>query len=398
MNRPPTRPGGAHAPIPSVPVAARRRGAIPGAPVSLPRRPVETADDAEQVSPTNRQIYTYRGNAGVRDNLEIAFRPLLELEETRPVAVLFHEDPAEPQPATELSPEFGMNYLFDSTLGDGGQVNGTLRFNTVGQTDATQIYVALIDADTSDGIQARIEYSIESVVEVRYGASWIRFQVDDYELQDDGGVGVIMLTVTPLASDIDPGDGAIVNADPIELWHTGKKIPNAAVFARVRYWAGKSEVVFDCDWAGGFIIHADRIEISRVTFPSDPARGYLDGLVNIAATLMADAPSPAALLQRTIRPELVTGPTGTRTLTIPRFARRVNLIMTWDDPGDVPLGQVFLAWAGKTGPAVAYIDAMAAREALFGQGLPVPYGVSRLVLSNRSADSMELGVVWQMRI
>jgi hypothetical protein len=153
------------------------------------------------------------------------------------------------------------------------------------------------------------------------------------------------------------------------------------------------------------MVHADRLEIARVVFAPDTTRPYLDAAVEISATVLADAPRPGGSISLTVPPVAVPRPTGERFYAFPihALARRVNLLLKYgndeDVPGDAPLGQIFLAFVGKYDRSLCYIDAMAAREALFGAGLPVPSGVSKLVVSNRSLDdSVQIGVVWRLDI
>lgn len=399
----PQRPG--MVPIPPERAQQRRRGAIPGgAPLTLPQRPAETTgDDSEQVSPQTRWAYHFQGNAGARDSVT-AFKPVIELPEARPLAVQFYADPSVPQPA-QAAPESRTDaYIYDATLGDGGQLDGQLRFDSAGQTDATQVYLAVEhsgyipgDPTVKDWFDAHTAVELE----VQYESSWFRFSVDSIELTDDGGVAVLYIEVTPLADDIDPGDGPIDNMQAVNVQLTGVPLPNAGARARVRYRAGKSEVTFDCDWAGGFLVYADRFELSRVTFPLEASIDYEDGPIEIAASVMADAPRPAATLALTVQPQLV-GVDESIEIPVHPFARRVNLLAKYGNagaPGDAPLGQFFLAWLNKLNLSLGYIDAMSAREALFGPGLPVPFGVDTLVLTNRSADaSVRLGVIWRLEL
>jgi hypothetical protein len=388
-------------PIPPERPQQRRRGAIPGgAPLALPQRPAETAgDDAEQVSPQTRWAYHYQGDAGLRDSVT-AFRPIVELDEVRPLAVQFYADPTLSQPAQGAPQNTAPSYIYDDTL-TSDNTAGQLRFNEAGQTNATQVYLhpepfGYIPGDPT--IKDWFDAHTQVTLEVQYDSSTFSFAVDAV-LVTDGGV--VVLQVTPTADDIDPGDGPIDNQQAVVVSLTGLAKPNAGARARVRYTAGKSTVVFDCDWAGGFLVYADSIELSRVTFPLEPSIDYEDGPIEIAASVMADAPRPAATLALTVPPAAV-GAEESIEIPVHPFARRVNLIMKYgngDAPGDAPLGQFFLAWVNKLGLSLGYVDAMAAREALFGAGLPVPFGVDKLVLTNRSEDeSVRLGVIWRLEL
>ena len=89
-------------------------------------------------------------------------------------------------------------------------------------------------------------------------------------------------------------------------------------------------------------------------------------------------------------------------LVVPSLARRVSLIALYGNegaPGDAPLGELFITFISAAGNAIAYIDAMSAREALFGLGLPIPNGTREVGLSNRSDDaSVRLGAVWHLGV
>ncbi len=423
-DKPPRHPaeaGGGHAPIPPVPVAARRHGAIPSAPPGIPRRPTED-DKHDKTKPVDRWAFKYRGNAGQpsRDDSDeepgIAFDPAIELPEARALTVLFYQDtqttqtPNPPQEADSL-------YTYDATAFNAVAIAlGHVRLNRdpeeSDQFTATQIYVAIPNVDGDFAWFLR--QVLEPTIEIRWGmsyatGSYMAFTIDAWEVLDEGGVSYLSLQVTPVDHVINGPDGPIEDAEEVRIVIKAKLIPNAAVRARVTYRNGKSEVSFECDWSGGFQVFADRLELARVPFAPDPTTPYNDAAVDIAATVLADAPRPGGSLSLTITPVAVPTPTGDRFMEIPihPFARRVNLIIKYgndpDDeeaPGDAPLGQIFLAFVGKFGRSLCYIDAMSAREALFGPGLPIPAsGVTKLVVSNRSADdSMQIGVVWRLEL
>lgn len=414
--KPPRLPAGAgHAPIPAVPVAARRRGAIPAAPVQLPRRPVEGDQDeqAEQTDPTNRWAFHYRGNAGIDARgeeeapEEIPFKPAVELPEAKPLTVLFYQDTQTLQPANVPTSET-VTSAFDATSNaDGGMTLGTFRLSADPledeQWESTIIYVTIPAADSE--LLHFLEHNVPDTIEVRWGDSYMAFTLDSWEQQEDSGVDYLVLSVTPTDHVINETDGPLEDAESADIVANGLEIPNAAVRARVRYRLGKSEVQFDCDWAGGFQVFADRLELSRVTFAPDSSIPFRDASIEIAATVLADAPRPGGSLALTVPPVAVPTPLGVRFKEFPihAYARRVNLILKYGDdpdaPGDAPLGQIFLAFVGKFGRSLCYIDAMSAREALFGAGMPIPAGVSKLVVSNRSDDdTMVIGVMWRLEL
>lgn len=413
--KPPHRPasaGGGHAPIPPVPVAARRRGAIPAAPVQLPRRPVEPDEptQADATTPQDRWAFHYRGNAGViggeQETTEIAFKPAVELPEGRPLTVLFYQDTQTPQPPhVPTSQTFGY-YVFDGTSTDGdGLTLGRFRLSSPDeeQPESSIIYLAFPPADGN--AKQFLERNVEPQIEIRWGSSYMLWTITEWEVVTESGVDRLVLSVSNTDSLVNETDGPLEDAEAADVELRGLQIPNAAVRARVRYRLGKSEVQFDCDWAGGFQVFADRLELARVPFQTDTTMPYNDAAVEIAATVLADAPRPGGSLALTVPPVSVPTPTGDRFVEFPihAYARRVNLILKYgndpESPGDVPLGQIFLAFVGKFDRSLCYIDAMAAREALFGAGLQVPSGVSKLVVSNRSDDdSMQIGVVWRLEL
>lgn len=435
--KPPTRPGsgGMHAPIPSVPVAARRHGAIPSAGVQLPRRPLDVGeidDEAKQAEPPKSWAYQYRGNAGpmAPDNPsmpggggddviadEFPLKPAIDLPEARPLAVQFYQDTQTAQP-TNVPTSQGYSSFYDDAgiEPDAGDFEfDRLRLDDtseggVMQPDAETIWIANSAAPGSPLVKTFLEENAPPFqIEIRYlrggvgGAPCaLRWTVNSWEEGLDDDVGFLSLSVTPLSSD---RDQPMTSMDAIDIEVFGFQIPNAAVRARVRYRSGKSEVQFDCDWSGGFMVHADRLEISRVPFAPDTSRPYIDAPVEVSATVLADAPRPGGSISLTVPPVAVPRPTGERFYVFPIYAlaRRVNLLLKYGDdpdaPGDAPLGQIFVAFVGKYDQSLCYIDAMSAREALFGPGLPVPAGVSKLVVSNRSDDdSMRIGVVWRLEL
>lgn len=422
--KPPRNPGagGAHAPIPPVPVAARRHGPIPSAGVQLPRRPVEkgeTPEEAKDAPPPSRWAYHHRGNAGVPDEeggaTDFPFRPAVELPEARPLSVLFVQDTQTAQPANVPTSQTFGSYFYDEVTiepeaGDFGSDDVRLNEPSVTQPNATVIWIANPSAPGGLTVKSYLDRSAPPFqIEIQYARGGVggepcslRWTIDDWEDGIDGSVGFLRLEVTPLSSDI---DSPMTDMDAIEIKVSGFQIPNAAVRARVRYRSAKSEVEFDCDWAGGFQVYADRLEIARVPFAPDSELLYADAPVDVALTVLADAPRPGGSLALTVPPMAVPTPTGDRFLAFPihSFARRVNLILKYGDdpeaPGDAPLGQIFVAFVGKYDRSLCYIDAMSAREALFGAGLQIPYGVSKLVVSNRSDDdSMQIGVVWRLEL
>lgn len=387
------------APVPPVTEQTRARTRIPEVPTAFPGRPLEVVPGS-QTTPNDRWAYNYTGKAGVRVDLEVPLKPAVELPEMRPLAVMLSSNPTKtqpPQPPAE-SDEWGYTYDGSST-DEGGQALGTLRFNTAPQVDATILYVAIPEADGNVGDFLIAHAQVELLIE--YESTVLRFAVVDFAENDDEGVRVLTLTVEPGAHTIGGADGVLENAQGFTLRLSGLRIPNAAVRALVRYTAGNRDVEFVCDWTGGFLVYARRLELTRVTYAPDPTFFYEDGAIEIGAVVIADAPRPPGTPRLTILPADVE-PNASLSLAVPPFAARVNLLARYGNegaPGDAPLGQIFLAWVTLQGHSIGYIDAMSAREALFGAGLPVPYGVATLVLTNLSADpSLQLGAIWQLSV
>jgi hypothetical protein len=402
-----------------VPVAARRHGAIPNVQVQLPRRPSleqETDPADEKTVPVDRWAFSYRGNAGEpydsaleEQNPEKPLKPAVELPEAHPLTVLFYQDTQTVQTPTEpKSANFSLT--FDDSATDPTAIGtGELRLSStdVDQPNSTDVYLAVGEFG---GFPTFLEQWESLKLRITYGGagaaqSFILFEITDWEKLDEAGVFYVHLSVTPEASSIDVADGPIADGASLFVELLGLARPNAAVRARVRYRNGKSEATFDCDWAGGFQVLADRLELSRVLFVPDATAPFADAAVDISATVIADAPRPGGSLALTVPPVPVPDLSGKRYAEFPihPFGRRVNLLLKYGDdpdaPGDVPLGQIFLAFVGKFGRSLCYIDAMAAREALFGAGLPIPAGCSKLVVSNTSDDdTMQIGVMWRLEL
>lgn len=426
MSEPPFKPPHRLAPIPGVgspargvvpvpPVAdtPRKRVAIPPVPTSQPRRPADAATPVEEEpTPLDRWGFRYTGPVGAAADVEVPLEPVVELPDMAPLTVLFWQDTQYPQPANVPASQTFASYFFDEliTAPDGDFAFNRVRLDQDGEGGAMQpeagtIWIGNPSAPGAAAVLSFLETKAPPFrFEIRYARGgvggdpcFLRWSVNSWEVGDDAGIGFLRLQVTSEASD---RDMAMENMESVELVALGFERPNAAVRARVTYTAGKlKDVSFDCDWVGAFALHASRLEISRVGYAPDTSLEYFDAPVDIAATVMADAPPAKSLLQLTV-PIADVEPDEFRELLIPSRARRVNLLLRYGDEGasgDAPLGQLFLAFAGRQGRAVTYIDAMSAREALFGVGLPVPAGAVKLVLSNRSPDtSVQLGVIWQL--
>lgn len=412
----PQRPG--MVPTPPVAPQQRKRGAIPGgAPLARPVRPANVlSESGEDQAATDRWAYNYTGNAaagappsedGGFDSIP-PFKPAIELPEPRPLTVLFYQDVQAVQVSTEpISQNFNGVYTFDDSAQNAdGLAPGRFR---VSETDTDQPYSSFIYLALPEPWETSptdfLDRATQPKIRISYGGdSYFYSKINEWEIID-GTPRVLQLTVDSIDAFVNETDGPLDDAQAVGVEFDGLRIPNAAVRARVRYRSGPSDITFDCDWAGGFQVYAERLEIQRVAFQPDVQIPFADAAVTISATVQADAPRPGGSLSLTVIPVRVPTLTGKRFYSFPvhSLARRVCLMLKYgaseDLPGDAPLGQIFLAFVGKFGRSLCYIDAMSAREALFGAGLPIPAGTSQLVVSNRSDDdTMLIGLIWRLEL
>lgn len=179
--------------------------------------------------------------------------------------------------------------------------------------------------------------------------------------------------------------------------------PNAAIRARVRYSVGSSDdIEVNCDWRGKLQVMAKRISLERVTVVADREAPFEPHRVRLSAVAMVGGSPPLLPLTLTDPGALVLSG-ASRTLDIPLHAARLSILLRWglelDDPGDAPLGQVFVAFVTEAGNAIGFVDAMSSREALLGEGVPVPAGAVQAILSNRVPDAdLRLGAVWHLQV
>lgn len=413
----PQRPG--MVPTPPEREQQRRRGPLTGTegnPLALPRRPegltAEEADTEEATAPTDRWAYSHTGPAGAEGQVT-GLSPSVELDEMRPLSVQFFHNPVPSE--APVTPQLVVPLVGGRTFGalpyPGGMTGNDVRLNSEAQTDATQVFLAIPDVPPIgyENLEEWLPDQIAITIELTWQSggegspySTMLYRVISYEITPDDGFKLVTFAVEPVET--------VVHGPPLEdeqlvgVTVRGYAKPNVAARARVAYRSGKSDLVFDCDWAGGFQVYADRLDISRLTFAPSPDRPYGDGPIAIAAQVIADAPRPSSGLAYTVIPQPV-ATDGYIEIPVHPFARRVNLLLKYGNSeseeasGDPPLGQILIAWGMKYGGSVGYIDAMSAREALFGQGHPVPFGASSLVLSNRSADdSIHLGAIWRIEL
>ncbi|MET0795296.1 MAG: hypothetical protein ABW061_27505, partial [Polyangiaceae bacterium] len=249
------------------------------------------------------------------------------------------------------------------------------------------------------------------------------------DLDPFAGVPGLVLTMRVVSRGESPDDGinpihsectvqlvaSDLNGEP---WSFGDPLPpgsifivfdrprdsNAGVFARIRYETGKAqEQTFDCDWSNGFQLWARRFELWRVSRRVEMGQDYAAGVVQVHAVVaVGPAAHPPYPPQLTTEPDWVQpGDEEARQLEIPPYARRVSLLARFGSGGspDIPLGQLIVGFANNRGTAINWIDAATAREALFsGDGLPLPANAAVIVLTNKSDDPIELGVLWHLGV
>jgi hypothetical protein len=181
---------------------------------------------------------------------------------------------------------------------------------------------------------------------------------------------------------------------------TGGASGIADVRAVVTFSAGESrQLVFRCDWHGGVLLHAQSVSVELESFGADPLVSFVTFPVDVAATLALDAPRPPKAPTLTYQPTIVAD-AATRAIELPAAAQRVGLLLRYGEPvgspADAPLGQIFVTFVDRLGTSMGWIDAQNAREALFGDGMPIPAGANRAVLSNRSGWDVALGAVFHL--
>lgn len=373
--------------------------------------------------------FSYSGVSSA-EGVAVAFTPI-ELSKPKPITIQFDQDDQFPvgDPLVTPQPPFSFDWPFaaEDFVEDTEPTAGHLSLDAASLAaphTATKIYVSIETTDPALGFTPAIQAPYGAFLELRWtfgGAfSWARWAINDITPMS-GSPGWIVIEVTPAArpGGFVPGSGVltpIVTNTPelvtqLELWFIGPDRPdlviwpNAAVRARVTYSAGKAEAVpIECDWTGALQVVGSRVLIERKTVRADPLNEFHTAAIKIAAVASLNGPRAPILPRLTEPPASVPG-NETRILPLPRCARRVSLLATYGDEGasgDAPLGQLFVAFipaVDARGGAIAYIDAMSAREALFGDGLPIPAGTKAVALTNRSDDeSVRLGLIWHLGI
>lgn len=410
---PPKR--GRMVPVPDAsPTQPHARVRIPDAPVTLPSKPVDKGVPLDKSGkPQARDLWTFAYEGGLGSEFSaVDFTPI-ELPQPKPITLQFYQDTSlrgttrvEPQPNNEWDQAWWLQ------PNDETPSAGALQLADV----VTPLTNAVVLVSISDNFNAAVPFAgtaegmfgTVSHVRMTWGvASFIRYIFSGYEFVD-GTPDFYRLVMSGIESSnvVDPLD-TTPGATAVRLYFESPQEPlefrpNAAVRARVKYSAGKAEnIQFECDWSGSLQLMASRVELSRVAVAADPLAPYEPQPVKLAAVALVNGVRPVALPTLTI-PTAAVGIDTTVTVGIPPLARRVSLLALYGNEGaegDIPLGQLFVAFKSGAGNALAYIDAMSAREALFGLGLPIPAGAVDLGLSNRSADtSVRLGVVWHLGV
>jgi hypothetical protein len=126
-----------------------------------------------------------------------------------------------------------------------------------------------------------------------------------------------------------------------------------------------------------------------LTWDDAPVATRIDVAVGL---VIGSRPAPASPTYTYPATPLAT--TETASFPVPAFARRLRLAIKWGEAegsaADAALGQYFVAFISRGFGALGWIDAASAREALFGEGLPVPPGTHAVMFDNRSPDALDV--------
>jgi hypothetical protein len=355
--------------------------------------------------------FSYVGTSG--DEGAVATFPVIELPKPKPITIQFYADTAlrgsvrmAPQPDQTTMIAYH-NYDDPQVIADPG--DGKFRVVATGGGDsAILIGTSSVPIEVVEGVThygpVEDNPSLLTATKIYFqdsseGSRKYTYDILDVDTSDPEfvrfNVGPATETAgTPLADNDLCYIGLLTPVADVPVQ------PNAGVRARITYSAGSSgDVQFDCDWSGALQLMASRVTLQRVTVPTDGELPFEPQPVKVAAIALVNGARPVALPTLTELTQLV-AEDETITLVVPGLARRLSLIAIYGNegaPGDIPLGEIFVAFVSAGDNAIAYIDAMSAREALFGQGLPIPAGTRAVALSNRSDDpSMRLGAVWHL--
>lgn len=330
----------------------------------------------------------------------------VEFDRVTPVALSFWFDPSVHGADPVGNDQSSNDFVFSTSHSDSDPGSGKLRLSA-GLDDSVRLFVNPTGTLLQSFAIAHSNSLRGSLLDGVFPASTrlsLTWQTSgDFNTIEYQPVGVevvgnyLRFTLSPTNT---PGyTTPLANLQQVTLLLTAPKPPpNPAVQARVTYSAGTAgNLTFDCDWAGGLVLHAKRLSVSRVNVPLDPRRRYGDGLISAAVTACPAAPHSPHAPSLTYLPLLV-DPTATRLIAIPPLARRVSLLTIYE-LGDAPLQFFQVAFVTRRDESVAWIDAKSARNALFGEGLPIPPGCTTLALQNRSEDAdAQLGAVFHLGV
>jgi hypothetical protein len=388
-----SRPIGGAPPIaPEDPV--RPHGYVPPEQHVLPStRPKAKSGDKPKA---DQDLWTFKYSGASGANGSVVAFPVIELPKPRPLTVQFYQDTALRAPEQTLGIETLATLQYDSSQVDADPADGDFRLIDLGGGSFVLVsYTHFSPTLPLTGPGTEIQLS-NITGQARFAINAVDTSNPTHERVE------LTLIVESPAGVLTMAPGTTCLFSRLLFTPAYDVIPNAGVRARVTYSAGSAEdIQFLCDWSGALQLMASRVLIERVTVKTDGAIDFQAQPVKIAAIVLAGGDRPGTLPTLTELTEAVPVDETYR-LIVPSLARRVSLIALYGNegaPGDAPLGEFFIAFISSAGNAIAYIDAMSAREALFGAGLPIPNGTREIGLSNRSDDaSVRLGAVWHLGV
>lgn len=358
------------------------------------------------------------GSAGV----EVETLPTVEFDRVQPVAIQFYQDPsvgmvAAPAGNAPVGPAEPGDYVYtySTVQTDPDQDPAATPALAVfamndAPTQATRFYFAQVDAAATDPQLSTYFFEhakAGALMRLTWQGGTSVFRTLDLVVSDVVEHGDYLEIVSVDAGVYEPnGDGDALQDGQNVDFHFMSSPPaaplppnpphNAAVRARVTYSAGTAgNLQFDCDWAGGLVVHAKKLSVARVAYPLDSRIAYRDDRVSLALTVCPAAPHSPHAPSFTVLPVPVAA-NATRVIAVPALARRLSLLCLYE-VGDAKLATMHVAFVSRRGVALHWIDALSARAALFGEGVAIPPGTATLALSNRSADAgVQLGAVFHL--
>lgn len=340
----------------------------------------------------------YDGLAGA-EGLETEMIPIIELAAVAPIALQFVQDVSVGAVGAGAGFEsLDLAFTFDEAIEEVDPGPGKLRINNSPE-NALRLIASRTDVDLNDNwlqyftaghsaMQVRLAWGVGNVNHVDWEVEAVE-EFPDYLIFVFAALGSADITTS-----IGESGGEVI------LFVTGTPPPppppNASVRARLVYSAGTSgNLSVDLDWAGGCVVHAKKLSVSRVNYAYDPRHPYLDNTIRVALTVCPGAPHSPHSPTFTLLPMPVL-PEAERVIAIPPLARRLSLLVLYE-LGDAPLSQLVLVFLSRNGDQLHFIDALSTRDALFSDGIPIPTGAASLVLSNRSADTgVQLGAMFHL--